>query len=88
MLNDNEDAAKGVINQRIPMRDIFGFIENCEKITYGIGNTLKLKRQNDSFAIHKSGAYEAPAEVNIISLSWCIPSLTLKLLNQIHFKRL
>ncbi len=41
-------------------------------ITYGIGFTLELKKQNDSLALHRNDAL-AVARVNII-FYWCIPS--------------
>ena len=44
----------GSFSFRIPLKHIFGFCEDYDKIVYGLKHTLTLTRDNDNTAIHKA----------------------------------
>ena len=62
------------------MRDLFGFADQ-EKITYGLGYTLTLKR-NSSKDVIKRGAGVDAAKVDVKDISWYIPQYVPNLENQ------
>ena len=43
----------GSFSFRIPLKHIFGFCEDYDKVVYGLKHTLTLTRDNDNTAIHK-----------------------------------
>ena len=58
---------KGLFSFRIPLKHIFGFTEDYDKIVYGFSQRLKLIRKADSDAIFKAAA------ANIQKVSWFMP---------------
>ena len=62
------------------MSDIFGFADQ-EKITYGLGYTLTLKRNNNNDPIIRDNGVDA-AKINIKDISWYIPHYVPSLENQ------
>ena len=44
----------GSFSFRIPLKHIFGFCEDYDKVVYGLKHTLTLTRNNDNDAIHKA----------------------------------
>ena len=71
---------KGTFFVRIKLTDIFGFADQ-EKITYGLGYTLTLKRNNNNDSIIRDNGVD-PAKINIKDLSWYIPHYVPSLENQ------
>ena len=71
---------KGTFFVRIKLTDIFGFADQ-EKITYGLGYTLTLKRNNNNDPIIKDNGVD-PAKINIKDISWFIPHYVPSLENQ------
>ena len=71
---------KGTFFVRIKLTDIFGFADQ-EKITYGLGYTLTLKRNNNNDPIIKDNGVD-PAKINIKDISWYIPHYVPSLENQ------
>ena len=65
---------------RIKMRDLFGFADQ-EKITYGLGYTLSLKRNTNNDAILRGNAVDA-AKVVVKDISWYIQHYVPNLENQ------
>ena len=65
---------KGTFFVRIRLSDIFGFADQ-EKITYGLGYTLTLKRNNNNDPIIRDNGVDA-AKINIKDISWHIPHYT------------
>ena len=65
---------------RIRLSDIFGLADQ-EKITYGLGYTLTLKRNNNNDPIIRDNAITA-AKINIKDISWYIPHYTPSMENQ------
>ena len=62
----------------IKMSDLFGFVKDLEKIIYGLGFKLILKRNNNDRALYRvnanPGAGGNDANIEIREISWCVPS--------------
>ena len=76
---------KGDFSFRIPLKHIFGFCEDYDKIVYGLKHTLTLTRDNDDNAIFKTDANNGavPPVDNIVDgkvvlskISWFMPHVT------------
>ena len=66
----NNKTEKGTFFVRIKLKDLFGFADQ-EKITYGLGYSLTLKRNNNNDPIIRDNAITA-AKINIKDISWHI----------------
>ena len=73
---------RGTFSFRIPLKHIFGFCEDYDKIVYGLKHTLTLTRNNDDNAIFKTNTNNgavppvdnvADAEVRLSKISWFMP---------------
>ena len=62
----NDTAEKGTIFVRIYLKDDFGFIAYLDKINYGLGYTLTLKRANSGNSLYRTIADEAKVEIKDI----------------------
>ena len=71
---------KGTFLVRIKLTDIFGFADQ-EKITYGLGYSLTLKRNNNNDPIIRDNGVDA-AKINIKDISWYIPHYIPSMENQ------
>ena len=78
-LTDNKNE-KGTFFVRIKLKDLFGFADQ-EKITYGLGYTLTLKRNTNNDAILRSVGVDA-AKVVIKDIGWYIPHYVPSIENQ------
>ena len=76
----NNKKEKGTFFVRIKLKDLFGFADQ-EKIIYGLGYTLTLKRNNNNDAILRSVGVDA-AKVVIKDIGWYIPHYVPSLENQ------
>ena len=76
----NNKNEKGTFFVRIKLNDLFGFADQ-EKITYGLGYTLTLKRNTNNDAILRSVGVDA-AKVVIKDIGWYIPHYVPSLENQ------
>ena len=76
----NNKTEKGTFFVRIKLKDLFGFADQ-EKITYGLGYSLTLKRNNNNDPIIRDNAITA-AKINIKDISWHIPHYTPSMENQ------
>ena len=94
--NDNEGFKKrrikilinehiGSFSFKIPLKHIFGFCEDYDKVVYGLKHTLTLTRNNDNDAIFKTDANNgavppvdnvADAEVYLTKITWFMPHVT------------
>ena len=70
----------GSFSFRIPLKHIFGFCEDYDKIVYGLKHTLTLTRNNDNDAIFKAiildggGNDTLPfGKVNLKKITWFMP---------------
>ena len=76
----NNKTEKGTFLVRIKLTDIFGFADQ-EKITYGLGYNLMLKRNNNNDPIIRDNGVDA-AKINIKDISWYIPHYIPSMENQ------
>ena len=65
-------TVKGAFSFRIPMKHIFGFCEDYDKIVYGLKHNLTLVRKTDDDAIVRLAAACAE-KVSLDNISWFIP---------------
>ena len=76
---DHADAERGLMSMMVEMNDLFGFVNDLEKIIYGSGFKLKLKRNNNDRALLRvyadSGRVANNGKIEIRDISWCIPSI-------------
>ena len=65
----------------VKMVDLFGFVNDLEKIIYELGFKLILKRNNNDRALFRvdagagAGAVANDDNVDIRDISWCVPSI-------------
>ena len=75
---DHIVAERGHIYMIVNIRDLFGFVNDLEKIIYGLGFKLILKRNNNDRALYRinanPGAVANDANIEIRDISWCVPS--------------
>ena len=76
----NNKTEKGTFFVRIKLKDLFGFADQ-EKITYGLGYTLTLKRNNINDPIIRDNGVDA-AKIDIKDIGWYIPHYVPSLENQ------
>ena len=85
----NNKNIKSKYHIRNYLKDIFGFAENQEKGTYGLGYKLTLTRNTDNAVLNKAAATNN-AKVKNNSLDWYVPHYSPnleeynKLMNQIN----
>ena len=65
---------------RRKLKDLFGFADQ-EKITYGLGYALALKRYNNNDPIIRTAAADA-AKVDVKDISWYFPHYVPNIANQ------
>ena len=63
---------KGAFSFRVPLKHIFGFCEDYNKILYGMKQTLTLTRNNDNDAIFRVNA-AANGKIRLDKISWFMP---------------
>ena len=79
---DGVAANLGKFSFRIPLKHIFGFCEDYDKIVYGLKHTLTLTRDNDNTAIFKAIVPDAGGNdtlfgrVNLDKIIWFMPHVT------------
>ena len=79
---DGVAANVGNFSFRIPLKHIFGFCEDYDKIVYGLKHTLTLTRDNDNTAIFKAVVNDAGGNdtlfgrVNLDKIIWFMPHVT------------
>ena len=80
--NDGVAANLGKFSFRIPLKHIFGFCEDYDKIVYGLKHTLTLTRDNDNTAIFKAIVNDAGGndtlfgQVKLDKIIWFMPHVT------------
>ncbi len=63
---------KGTFSFRVPLRHVFGFCEDYDKIVYGLKQTLTLVRKSDNDAVFRDNA-AAAGKITLDKVSWFIP---------------
>ena len=66
---------KGSFSFKIPLKHIFGFCEDYDKVVYGLKHNLTLTRNNDNDAIFSDGGLAA-GKVILSKISWFMPHVT------------
>ena len=66
---------KGTFSFRIPLKHIFGFCEDYNKIIYGMKQTLTLTRDNDNNAIFRAAAVDL-GKIRLDTITWYMPYVT------------
>ena len=66
---------KGSFSFRIPLKHIFGFCEDYDKVVYGLKHTLTLTRNNDNDIIFRDNGVDA-GKVVLSKISWFMPHVT------------
>ena len=76
---DDIAAQRGHMYMMVKMSDLFGFVNDLEKIIYGLGSKLILKRNNIDRALYRvnanPGAVAKDGNIEIRDISWCVPSI-------------
>ena len=77
---DGDITPIGSFSFRIPLKHIFGFCEDYDKIVYGLKHTLTLTRDNDNTAIHKAVIFDGGGNdtlplgrVMLSKITWFMP---------------
>ena len=77
--SDHIAAQRGHMYMRIKMSDLFGLVNDLEKIIYGLGFKLILKRNNNDRALYRinanPGAVANDGNIEIRDISWCVSSI-------------
>ena len=73
-----DSAPVGAFSFRIPLKHIFGFCEDYDKVVYGLKHNLTLTRNNDNDAIYRNvndttGAAMVAGRVVLKKISWFMP---------------
>ena len=71
----------GTFSFKIPLKHIFGFCEDYDKIVYGLKHNLTLTRNNNDDAIYRNnddtaGAAMVDGKVILTEISWFMPHVT------------
>jgi hypothetical protein len=67
-------TVKGTFSFIVPLKHIFGFCDDYDKIVYGLKHTLTLNRKTDDDAIFRANGVAA-GKVNIDRISWFMPHI-------------
>ena len=70
----NNSDPKGSFSFKIPLKHMFGFCEDYDKVVYGFKHKLTLTRNNND-AIFKAGA-AATGKITLGKISWFMPHVT------------
>ena len=66
------DKDKGSFSFRIPLKHIFGFCEDYDKVVYGFKHTLTLTKTQDHDAIFRAGGVDA-GKITLSKIAWFMP---------------
>ena len=76
---DHFAGERGYMYMMVQMRDLFGFVNDLEKIIYCLVFKLILKRNNNDGALYRFNANPVvvanDANIEIRDISWCVPSI-------------
>ena len=77
----NNSDPKGTFSFKIPLKYIFGFCEDYDKVVYGLKHTLTLTRNNNDDAIFRAannadGNPVAVGKIVLSKISWFMPHVT------------
>ena len=69
---NNVDVDKGKFSFRIPLKHIFGFCEDYDKVVYGFKHTLSLTRTHEHDAIFRANNVDA-GKIVLSKIAWFMP---------------
>ena len=69
---NNLNADKGTFSFRIPLKHIFGFCEDYDKVVYGFKHTLSLTRTHEHDAIFRAAGVD-PGKIVLSKVTWFMP---------------
>ena len=70
----NNSDPKGTFSFRIPLKHIFRFCEDYDKIVCGLKHSIILTRNNDENAIFRAYGVD-PGEITLSKISWFMPDV-------------
>ena len=70
----NSDSI-GSFSFKIPLKHIFGFCEDYDKVVYGLKHALTLTRNNDNDAIFRDNGVHV-GKITLSKISWFMPHVT------------
>ena len=70
----NNSDPKGTFSFRIPLKHLFGFCEDYDKVVYGLKHGLILTRNNDENAIFRANGVD-PGKITLSMISWFMPDV-------------
>ena len=73
IISDNVDP-KGSFSFKIPLKHIFGFCEDHDKVVYGFKHTIILTKNNDHEAIFRADAVDA-VKITLSKVFWFMPDV-------------
>ena len=79
-----EPTAKGTFSFYVPLKHIFGFCEDYNKIVWGFKHTLTLNRASDNNAIYRDAAADA-GKIVFSKISWFMPHIDPALAERAEF---
>ena len=71
----NNSDPKGTFSFRIPLKHIFGFCEDYDKVLYGLKHGLILTGKWDEDAIFRANNVD-PGKITLSKISWFMPDVT------------
>ena len=71
----NNSRSRGSFSCKIPLKHIFGFCEDYDKVVYGFKHALTLTRNDDNDAIFRANA-AAVGKIKLSKISWFMPHVT------------
>ena len=71
-LFNHVEQKKGSFSFRIPLKHIFGFCEDYDKVVYGFKHTLSLTRTHDHDAIFRANNADA-GQITLSKIAWFMP---------------
>ena len=76
---DIDNADKGKFSFCIPLKHIFGFCDDYDKVMYGVNHSLSLFRKGNNTAIHREANAVGPGNADdevtlkLTKVKWCMP---------------
>ena len=68
----NNSEPKGTFSFRVPLKHIFGFCEDYDKVVYGLKHTLTLTRNDGEDAIFRANVANA-GKITLSKIFWFMP---------------
>ena len=70
----NNSNRKSIFSFRVPLKHVFGFCEDYDKVVYGLKHNITLTRNDDQDAIFRDGGNAG--KITLDKISWFMPHVT------------